>query len=160
MDEEKLAVLSELCIFRPDGQEVKTSPFHGGNPGSIPGRVTNKRSTPQGVLFLMPTGDRSQTWVIGVVYGSGGALHSRSSAQRRRNAASARTVCRRQSVPDSRSGHQQKKHTARSILYGSGRELFGLRPLLIFGLVRCSVSEFIVNNPAHPLTGIFPCATL
>ena len=83
VDEEKLAVLSELCIFRPDGQEVKTSPFHGGNPGSIPGRVTNKRSTPKGVLFLLPTGDRSQTWVIGVVEGSGGAFHSRSSAQRR-----------------------------------------------------------------------------
>ena len=27
-------------IFRPYGQAVKTSPFHGGNPGSNPGRVT------------------------------------------------------------------------------------------------------------------------
>ena len=27
------------------GQAVKTSPFHGGNPGSIPGRVTKKRCT-------------------------------------------------------------------------------------------------------------------
>ena len=26
----------------PHGQEVKTSPFHGGNPGSIPGGVTIK----------------------------------------------------------------------------------------------------------------------
>ena len=26
--------------IRPHGQEVKTSPFHGGNPGSIPGGVT------------------------------------------------------------------------------------------------------------------------
>ncbi len=25
----------------PYGQAVKTPPFHGGNPGSIPGRVTN-----------------------------------------------------------------------------------------------------------------------
>ena len=25
---------------RPHGQAVKTSPFHGGNPGSIPGGVT------------------------------------------------------------------------------------------------------------------------
>ena len=30
------------CIIRPDGQAAKTSPFHGGNPGSIPGRVTRK----------------------------------------------------------------------------------------------------------------------
>ena len=28
----------------PYGQAVKTSPFHGGNPGSIPGRVTIERS--------------------------------------------------------------------------------------------------------------------
>lgn len=36
-----LAVLAKLCIFiRPIGQAVKTSPFHGGNPGSIPGWVT------------------------------------------------------------------------------------------------------------------------
>ena len=27
-------------LFRPYGQAVKTPPFHGGNPGSIPGRVT------------------------------------------------------------------------------------------------------------------------
>ena len=27
-------------FLRPHGQEVKTSPFHGGNPGSIPGGVT------------------------------------------------------------------------------------------------------------------------
>ncbi len=27
-------------FFRPYGQAVKTPPFHGGNPGSIPGRVT------------------------------------------------------------------------------------------------------------------------
>ena len=26
--------------MRPYGQAVKTSPFHGGNPGSNPGRVT------------------------------------------------------------------------------------------------------------------------
>ena len=29
-------------LFRLRGQEVKTSPFHGGNPGSIPGGVTFK----------------------------------------------------------------------------------------------------------------------
>ena len=28
-------------FFRPGGQEVKTSPFHGGNTGSIPVRVTD-----------------------------------------------------------------------------------------------------------------------
>ena len=27
-------------FLRPHGQAVKTSPFHGGNPGSIPGGVT------------------------------------------------------------------------------------------------------------------------
>ena len=26
-------------VIRPDGQAVKTRPFHGCNPGSIPGRV-------------------------------------------------------------------------------------------------------------------------
>ena len=31
----------QFC-FRPVGQEVKTSPFHGGNMGSIPVRVTRK----------------------------------------------------------------------------------------------------------------------
>ena len=30
--------------FWPHGQAVKTSPFHGGNPGSIPGRVTIKET--------------------------------------------------------------------------------------------------------------------
>ena len=33
------------CIIRPDGQAVKTSPFHGGNPGSIPGRVTTQNKS-------------------------------------------------------------------------------------------------------------------
>ena len=46
------------------------------------------------------------------------------------------------------------------MLFGRGRKLFGLRPLSVFGFVRCSVSKFIVNNPAHPLTGAFACATL
>jgi len=46
------------------------------------------------------------------------------------------------------------------MLFGRGRKLFGLRPLPVFGLVQCSVSEFIVNNPTQPLTGIFPCVTL
>ena len=29
-------------LLWPHGQVVKTSPFHGGNPGSSPGGVTNK----------------------------------------------------------------------------------------------------------------------
>ena len=29
-------------VIRPDGQAVKTRPFHGCNPGSIPGRVILK----------------------------------------------------------------------------------------------------------------------
>ena len=32
---------------RPGGQEVKTSPFHGGNTGSIPVRVTQKTFHPE-----------------------------------------------------------------------------------------------------------------
>ena len=40
--------------MRLHGQAVKTSPFHGGNPGSIPGGVTKKRRTRFGVrLFLV-----------------------------------------------------------------------------------------------------------
>lgn len=34
----------EFSISRPDGQAAKTPPFHGGNGGSIPPRVTRKRS--------------------------------------------------------------------------------------------------------------------
>ena len=29
-------------LFWSYGQAVKTTPFHGGNPGSIPGRITNQ----------------------------------------------------------------------------------------------------------------------
>ena len=36
----------------PHGQEVKTSPFHGGNPGSIPGGVTIKGLHQCAALFL------------------------------------------------------------------------------------------------------------
>lgn len=32
--------MAHQIIFWPRGQAVKTSPFHGGNPGSIPGWVT------------------------------------------------------------------------------------------------------------------------
>ena len=31
---------SQVFFLRPHGQAVKTSPFHGGNPGSSPGGVT------------------------------------------------------------------------------------------------------------------------
>ena len=34
----------EFSISRPDGQAAKTPPFHGGNGGSIPPRVTRKKS--------------------------------------------------------------------------------------------------------------------
>ena len=37
-----LYLLSRL--IRPYGQAVKTPPFHGGIPGSNPGRVTNKQA--------------------------------------------------------------------------------------------------------------------
>ena len=34
---------SQVAATRPVGQAVKTPPFHGGNMGSIPVRVTKKR---------------------------------------------------------------------------------------------------------------------
>ena len=34
---------SQIAATRPVGQAVKTPPFHGGNMGSIPVRVTKKR---------------------------------------------------------------------------------------------------------------------
>ena len=36
----------------PHGQVVKTSPFHGGNPGSNPGGVTNIASTSVGAFLF------------------------------------------------------------------------------------------------------------
>ena len=64
-----LAVVAKPCIIWPVGQAVKTSPFHGGNPGSIPGRVTRKSVQPAGwadfFVSTSPAGNRSQTWVTG-----------------------------------------------------------------------------------------------
>ena len=37
------AANSYIITIRLHGQAVKTSPFHGGNPGSIPGGVTDFR---------------------------------------------------------------------------------------------------------------------
>ena len=37
--------LAKPCAIWPVGQAVKTSPFHGGNPGSIPGRVTKQNKS-------------------------------------------------------------------------------------------------------------------
>ena len=34
---------SQIAATRPVGQKVKTPPFHGGNMGSIPVRVTKKK---------------------------------------------------------------------------------------------------------------------
>ena len=45
---------SQIAATRPVGQAVKTPPFHGGNMGSIPVRVTKKRNHPPGwFLFLL-----------------------------------------------------------------------------------------------------------
>ena len=45
---------SQIAATRPVGQAVKTPPFHGGNMGSIPVRVTKKRNHPIGwFLFLL-----------------------------------------------------------------------------------------------------------
>ena len=35
------------------GQEVKTPPFHGGNPGSIPGRITKLKKERLCLFFLI-----------------------------------------------------------------------------------------------------------
>ena len=47
---------SQIAATRPVGQKVKTPPFHGGNMGSIPVRVTKKRNNPKGLFlfFLVP----------------------------------------------------------------------------------------------------------
>ena len=48
---------SQIAATRPVGQAVKTPPFHGGNMGSIPVRVTMKRlPTPKGVGSLFISG--------------------------------------------------------------------------------------------------------
>ena len=42
-------------FLRPYGQVVKTPPFHGGNPGSSPGRVTTTPLAKAGLLFTKNT---------------------------------------------------------------------------------------------------------
>ena len=44
---------SQVAATRPVGQAVKTPPFHGGNMGSIPVRVTRKKHLRKQVLFSM-----------------------------------------------------------------------------------------------------------
>ena len=39
-------------LFWSYGQAVKTPPFHGGNPGSIPGRITKIQETFRGLFFI------------------------------------------------------------------------------------------------------------
>ena len=43
---------SQVAATRPVGQAVKTPPFHGGNMGSIPVRVTKKDTTQKGGVFF------------------------------------------------------------------------------------------------------------
>ena len=43
---------SQVAATRPVGQAVKTPPFHGGNMGSIPVRVTKKDTTLLGGVFF------------------------------------------------------------------------------------------------------------
>ena len=49
---------SQVAATRPVGQAVKTPPFHGGNMGSIPVRVTKKESSSERMsfLFCLPVG--------------------------------------------------------------------------------------------------------
>ena len=44
---------SQIAATRPVGQKVKTPPFHGGNMGSIPVRVTKKKPSSRMVSFLL-----------------------------------------------------------------------------------------------------------
>ena len=44
---------SQVAATRPVGQAVKTPPFHGGNMGSIPVRVTKKERHPFGCLSFL-----------------------------------------------------------------------------------------------------------
>ena len=44
---------SQIAATRPVGQAVKTPPFHGGNMGSIPVRVTKKKPSNRMVSFLL-----------------------------------------------------------------------------------------------------------
>ena len=41
------------AFLRSYGQAVKTPPFHGGNPGSIPGRITKKESQKCDSFFII-----------------------------------------------------------------------------------------------------------
>ena len=52
----------QSCAFliRPVGQAVKTPPFHGGNMGSIPVRVTKKQSTFVGCFFTYRCANRGE----------------------------------------------------------------------------------------------------
>ena len=54
----------QSCAFliRPVGQAVKTPPFHGGNMGSIPVRVTKKQSTSVGCFFTYRYAERRNLW--------------------------------------------------------------------------------------------------
>ena len=52
------ADVSPAPFLRPVGQEVKTPPFHGGNMGSSPVRVTKEKAPPQAEFFLCPYGTR------------------------------------------------------------------------------------------------------
>ena len=44
---------NQVAATRPVGQAVKTPPFHGGNMGSIPVRVTKKERSNRFVLFFI-----------------------------------------------------------------------------------------------------------
>lgn len=46
------------------------------------------------------------------------------------------------------------------MLFGRGRKLFGLRPLLFSPLPSVRFSKLIVNNREWYLTGVSPCVTL
>ena len=54
-------------ILRPVGQEVKTSPFHGGIVGSIPARVTTKKDTVNTVSFFVLRAQERTHWFVRAV---------------------------------------------------------------------------------------------
>ena len=84
---------------RPVGQAVKTPPFHGGNMGSIPVRVT-KKDTPSGVSFFCHL--RESNMKIRITSGDPGAPVQ--------TLVRSYVFGKAEDANDSRTGHQKRTH--------------------------------------------------
>ena len=124
---------SRVAATRPVGQAVKTPPFHGGNMGSIPVRVTKKKTTSFEVVFLFArTGIERSDRNMPVAY----CCHQFKnwwllqflSALADRNA------------NDSRTGHQKRKHPL-----SSDKGCFLFNEIHPFGWVK---SSSMMKSPA------------